>query len=175
VISRERHWFYNEITGRLIGRTVQAYFDPESLDSIFIKLNPQDKTAAVIPAAPAIPAMSASPEQLSAAMARVDAHNRQARTYYKAIEPHFPDNAPSPFRQVVSDSETIEAGQEIAAEKAAIQEKQAEQFRTQRKLSNIGRRFGRGFTNDAIPAERRLAAIEFAKEAAKNADTPTES
>ena len=112
---------------------------------------------------------------VSAVRDAIDAHNRQARTYYKAIEPHFPDNAPSPFRQVVSDSETIEAGQEIAAEKAAIQEKQAEQFRTQRKLSNIGRRFGRGFTNDAIPAERRLAAIEFAKEAAKNADTPTES
>lgn len=173
-IGRERRWFRNEITGRLIGRTVQAYFDPESLDSIFIKLNPADRTAAVIPAAPVIPAMTASREQMAAAMESVDAQSHPARTLYKTIEPHFPDNGPSPFRRVIADSETVEAGQEIAAEQAAIREKQAEQFSTQRKLASMGRKFGPGFTNNAIPAARRLAAIEFAKEAAKNADAPTE-
>jgi hypothetical protein len=170
----DSRWFYNEITGRLVGRRVQAYFDPEATESIFIKLNPADKTAAVIPAAPEVPAMSASPQQLGAAMARVDSHNRPARTLYKTIEPHFPENAPSPFRQVVADAETVETGEEIAAEQAAIRDQQAEQFKTQRKLSNIGRRFGSGFTNNAIPAERRLEMIEFAKEAAKDANAPTE-
>ena len=173
-IGRERHWFRNEITGRLIGRMVQTYFDPESLDSIFIKLSPGDKTAAVIPAAPVIPAMSATPEQMAAAMESVADQNRPARTLYKTIEPHFPDNGPSPFRRVLAESETVEAGQEIAAEQAAIREKQDEQFKTQRKLASIGRRFGSGFTNNAIPAARRLAAIDFAKEAAKYADTSTE-
>lgn len=174
-IGRERHWFRdtNNITGRLIGRTVQAYFDPESLSSIFIKLNPEDKTATVIPAAPVIPAYTASREQMAAAMASVEAQNRPALTLYKTIEPYFADNGPSPFRRVVTDSETIEAGQEIAQEQAAIRDQQAEQFKTQRKLSNIGRRFGPGFTNNAIPAERRLAMIEFAKESAQNADAST--
>lgn len=175
-IGRERHWFRdtNGVTGRLIGRTVQAYFDPESLGSIFIKLSKTDKTAAVIPAAPAIPAYTASREQLTAAMESVDAQNRPARTLYRTIEPHFPDNGPSPFRRVVTDSETIEAGQEIAQEQAAIRDQQADQFKTQRKLSNLGRKFGSGFANNAIPAERRLAAIEFAKEAAEDANAPTE-
>ena len=173
-IGRERRWFRNEITGRLIGRTVQTYFDPESLSSIFIKLTPEDKTAAVIPAEPINPAYTASPEQMAAAEASVAAQNRPARTLYKTIEPYFPDNGPSPFRRVVADSETVATGQEIAAEQAAIREKQTEQFRTSRKLANLGSRFGAGFTNNAIPAERRLAAIEYAKEAAKNADTPTE-
>jgi hypothetical protein len=169
-IGRERHWFRNEITGRLIGRMVQAYFDPESLSSIFIKLTPEDKTAAVIPAEPKNPAYTATREQMAAAMASVDAQNRPARTLYKTIEPYFPDNAPSPFRPVIADSETVATGQEIAAEQAAIREKQTEQFRTQRKLANIGRRFGAGFTNNAIPEARRLAAIDYAKEAAKNAN-----
>jgi hypothetical protein len=173
-IGRERRWFRNETTGRLIGRTVQTYFDPESLSSIFIKLTPEDKTAAVIPAEPINPAYTASPEQMAAAEASVAAQNRPARTLYKTIEPYFPDNGPTPFRRVIADSETVATGQEIAAEQAAIREKQAEQFRTSRKLANLGSRFGAGFTNNAIPAERRLAAIEYAKEAAKNADTPTE-
>ena len=173
-VGRERHWFRNEITGRLIGRMVQAYFDPESMGSVFIKLSPEDKTAAVIPAAPVIPAMSASPDEMAAAMESVDAQTRPARTLYKAIEPHFPKDGPSLFRRVVADSETVEVGQEIAAEQAAIRDQQAEQFRTDRKLATAGRRFGAGFTNNAIPAARRLAAIEFAKEAAKNADTSTE-
>jgi hypothetical protein len=176
-IGRERHWFRdaNGITGRLVGRTVQAYFDPESLSSIFIKLTPEDKTAAVIPAEPKNPAYTASPEQMAAAMASVDAQNRPARTLYKTIEPYFPDNGPSPFRRVIADPETTATGKEIAVEQAAIREKQTEQFRTQRKLANFGRRFGAGFTNNAIPAARRLAAIDIAKEAVKNADTSTES
>ena len=107
-------------------------------------------------------------------MESVDAQTRPARTLYKAIEPHFPKDGPSLFRRVVADSETVEVGQEIAAEQAAIRDQQAEQFRTDRKLATAGRRFGAGFTNNAIPAARRLAAIEFAKEAAKNADTSTE-
>jgi hypothetical protein len=173
-IGRERRWFRNEITGRLRGRMVQAYFDPASLGSIFIKLSPSDKTAAVIPAAPVIPAMSASREQMAAAMESVDAQNRPARTLYKAIESHFPDNGPSPFRRVVADPATVEAGREIAAEQAAILEKQAALFKTDRKLATAARRFGPGFTNSAVPASRRLAALEFAKEAAKDVDTSTE-
>jgi hypothetical protein len=170
-ISGVTHWFRNEITGRLIHRVVQAYFDPEDLSSIFIKLAPEDKTAAVIPAAPRPPAYTPSPEQLAAAQASVEAQNRPARTLYRTIEPYFPDNGPSPFRRVVADPETVEAGQEIAAEQAAIRQKQTEQFRTQRRLANMGRRFGPAFTNNAIPAARRLATIDFAKEAAENADT----
>jgi hypothetical protein len=172
-IGRERHWFRdaNGITGRLIGRMVQTYFDPEDLSSIFIKLNLEDKTAAVIPAAPAIPAMTASPEQHAAAQASVAAQNRPARTLYKTIEPHFPRNGPSPFRRVVADPETIEIGQEIAAEQAAIREKQAAHALEQRKLADLGRRFGPVFTNEAIPLSRRLVLLEIAEEAAQNADT----
>lgn len=167
-------WFQSEITGRLIGRKVQAYFDPEALDSIFIKLSPTDKTAAVIPAAPVIPAYTASREQMRAAMESVAAQNRPAQTLYQTIEPYFPDNGPSQFRRVIADAETVEAGQEIAADQAAIREKQAERFKADRKLATAGRRFGAGFTNNAIPAARRLAVIEFAKEAAKNANASTE-
>jgi hypothetical protein len=173
-IGRKRHWFYNEVTGGLIGRTVQCYLDPEDLSSVFIKLSPKDRTVAVIPAAPVLPSLTASHEQIAAAMDRVDAQNRPMRTLSRTIEPYFRANEPSPFRPVVVDPETVEIGQEIDAAKAAIREKQAEQFRTQRKLSNIGRRFGSGFTNNAIRPERRLAVIEYAKEAAENADTPAE-
>ncbi len=60
-IGKERTWFRNEATGRLIGRTVQVYFDPEDLSSVFIKLTSADKEAIVVPAAPVIPAMALRP------------------------------------------------------------------------------------------------------------------
>ncbi len=174
-IGRERRWFYNEITGRLIGRMVQAYFDPEDLSSIFIKLSPDDKTAAVVPAAPAIPAMSASPEQLAAAMARVDAHNQPARTRYKAIEPHFPDNGPSPFRRVVSDPETIEAGQEIAQEQAEIRNQQRSDTSTRRQLARYQRRLGVTTNQEAIPDSQLLNGYRWIEEAKRNVQhTPSE-
>ena len=163
-LGKERHWFRNQETGRLIGRIVQGYFDPEDLSSVFIKINSADRVAVVVPAAASIPAMSATPEQMTAAKASVAAHNQPARTLYRAIKPYFTDNGPSPFRQVVADSATIEAGREIQEQKDALKKQQQSDDQQRRQLSRYDRRIGPMPGGDAISVERRLAAAKLLEE-----------
>jgi hypothetical protein len=169
-VGKERHWFRNQETGRLIGRIVQGYFDPEDLSSVFIKTNSADTSAIVVPAAPSIPAMSATPEQMATAMASVNAHNEPARTLYRAIKPHFADNRPSPFRQVAADPVTVEVGREIQEQKDALKKQQQSDDQQRRQLSGYNRRLGPMPGGDAISVERRLVAAKLLEEANKNAN-----
>ena len=170
-IGKERHWFRNEFTGGLIGRILQVYFNPDDLSSVFVKLNSDDTAAVVVPAAPAIPAMSATREQMHAAQASVDAHNRPARTLYQAIKPHFPETGPSQFRRVVADHETIEMGQEIAVEQAAIKTAQSSEDTMNRKANRLRRELG---AVAHIPLKRLEIAAQLKKELEKDANpTPT--
>ncbi|MEO6002234.1 MAG: Mu transposase C-terminal domain-containing protein [Opitutus sp.] len=169
-IGNERTWFRNEYTGQLIGRIVQVYFDPEDLSSIYLQRELGDSTAAVIPAAPIIPAMVATREQISAAQSSVTAQNRAARTMYQEIKPHFAKNAPAMFRQVVADGATIELGRDIAADKSAIRDAQSAQHSSDRKLSNLRRRFGATRTQGTVSPEAQLAAYKLLEEANSDAD-----
>lgn len=169
-VGKERMWFRNETTGRLIGRTVQAYFNPEDLRSIYIKLSDSDTVAAVIPAAPVTPAMSATPEQMRTAYESVEAHNRPMRTLYQEIAPHFPDNRPSPFRLVVADAASIELGRDIAADQAAINEQQEQAHSMRRKIARY-QRIHSIKPHGAVSDARRLAAYELLEEANKHDNT----
>lgn len=166
-IGKERHWFRNEFTGSLIGRILQVYFNPDDLSSVYVKLNSADTAAVVVPAAPAIPAMSATREQMHAAQASVDAHNRPSRTLYQAIKPHFPDTGPSQFRRVVADLETVEMGQEIAVEQAAIKTAQSSEDTMNRKANRLRRELGAGAH---IPLKRLEIAAQLKKELEKDAN-----
>jgi hypothetical protein len=168
-VGKERIWFRNEATGALVGRTVQAYFNPEDLSSIYIMLEPGDRIATVVPAAPVIPAMSATRNQMQAAQASVASHNQAARTLYQQIKPHFPENAPSPFRRVVTDEATVELGREIHADQEAIRENQGRTDSTRRKIAKY-QRTHRVNTPDVVSDERKLAGYRLLEEATKNAD-----
>ncbi len=163
--GKERHHFRNEITGRLIGRTVQVYFNPDDMSSIFIKLATGDKTAAVIPAEPVTPAMTATREEMQAAQASVAAHNRPARTLYQEIKPYFPKNGPAPFRRVVADEASVELGRDIAADQAAVRATQAGSGNTDRKLANLRRRFGKTDTQDTVSREAQLEGYKLLEDA----------
>lgn len=167
-LGKERHYFRNEITGQLIGRQVQVYFDPEDLSSIFIKLSSTDATASVVPLAPSIPAMSATRDQMHAAMASVDSHNRPARTLYRAIKTHFPENGPSHFRRLVVDADTEEQGREIATEQAAIKSAQSSDAVMDRRANKLRRELG---ADSRIPLGRLEIAARIKKELEKNANT----
>jgi len=174
-LGKERHWFRSEQTGLLRGRQVQVYFNPEDLSSVFLQLDRSDKTALVVPAAPTIPAMSATAEQLSHAMASCEAHNRAARTLYAAVRSYFPENGPSPFRRVVADPETVEMGQEIAEEQAEIRNQQKSDASTRRQLARYRHRFGVSPNQDAISEDRLRAGYEMLAEANRDAQhTPPE-
>jgi hypothetical protein len=169
-MGKERHWFRNEVTGRLRGRTVQVYFDPEDLKSVFMKMNASDKSGFVIPAEPPSPAMGSTREQKAAANASVAAHNRPARTLYQEIAPHFPKNGPSQFRQVVADPDTVALGEEIAADRAAIRADQEAAGNKARQLSKFRRRFGTTTTQDTVAPEQQAAAYQLIEETKSDAD-----
>lgn len=153
--------FRNEITAQLIGREIHVYFNPEDLSSCFVKLSPSDATAAVIPLAPAIPSMTATREQMNAAQASVDTHNRSLHTRYREIAAYFPKNGPSPFRPVIADQDTVETGRDIAAEQATIRAAQSDQISTGRKLSKLKRELGTLKSQSGVSEARQLAAYRL--------------
>jgi hypothetical protein len=170
-IGKNRTWFHNDITGQCEGRIVQAYFNTDDLSSIFIKLSPADLVAAVIPASLVIDAMDATSEQIEAAQAGVAAHNQHVRTVYKAIEPYFPDNGPSPFRKVLADPDTVELGKDIADAQTAILEEQKQTARSQRQVARLRGKFGVRVGQNAISDDRLRQASELMKGISTDADT----
>lgn len=167
-IGKERHYFRSEDTGRLIGSTVQVYFDPEDLSSVFMM---HADRAVVVPAAPVIPAIGATREEMHAAQVSVDAHNRPARTLYRAIASHFPENGPTPFRPVLVDQESLERSREIAAQKEAIRGVRTEEQQTRRVIDRQRRARGSVPMQDAVSIERQNLGYKLLEEADQDANT----
>jgi hypothetical protein len=163
-----KNWvFRNDVTAGLIGREVHVYFNPEDMSSCFVKLSPSDSTASVIPLAPAIPATTATREQMNAAQASVNTHNRSLHTRYKEIAPHFPVNGPSPFRPVIADDATIECGREIAADQEAIKSAQKSETTAIRRTNKLRRELN---ADGRVPASRLEIAAQLRNEHANHAD-----
>jgi hypothetical protein len=163
--------FRNEVTAGLIGQEAHVYFNPEDLSSCFLKLSPSDITAEVIPLAPAVPATTATREQLDSANASLATHNRTLNTRYKEIAAHFPENAPSPFREVVADEATIQAGRQVAEEQTAIKAGQQSAAAEQRRANQLRRRHG---ADAQVPLSRLEAADRFRRKLAQlSHDNPT--
>jgi hypothetical protein len=169
-IGKVRTWFRNQETGRLIGRIVQVYFDPEDMSSIFIKMADSDAHAIVVPAAPIIPALGASREEFDEANASIKAHSSYARTLYRSIEPHFSKNAPSPFRAVLADRSTVDQGRDIAEEQNAIRERNDSDESQRRTIAKQQRRLGVK-APAAVSNERKIAGLSLLTEAEQHADS----
>ncbi len=169
-LGKERRWFRDEFTGRNIGRTVQVYFDPERLESVFVKESPSDSFARVVPAAPEPPAMGATREELQSALESVAAQNQPARTLYQEIRPFFRDTSPSPFRRVVADADAVQLGRDIAADQDAIRNGQEQRGSIDRRLSSYRRRFGATPTQDAVDRQAQLEAYKLLEGANTDAD-----
>ncbi len=174
-IGNERSWFRNAATGHLIGRTVQVYFNPEDLSSIWLRTSDNARGAVVVPRAPTPAAMDASEVELSDALASCAAHNQAAKTLYAAIAPHFPANGRSHFRVNLVEHEFVEQSREIRDQQAEIRSAQTAQIRQRKQLANYDRHFGRQPGSDGVSPERKLKALELLEGSNRNAHAPTES
>ncbi|MCW5550149.1 MAG: hypothetical protein KIT44_14385, partial [Opitutaceae bacterium] len=163
------HWFRNEITGALIGRLVQTYYNLDDLSSIVIKPTNDPREAYVIPSEVVIPTGTASAEQSQAANASVEAQNRPARTLYKTIAPHIPQNGPERFRRQIVSPEFAEDQADIAAQQEAIRQQQSQTRRTQRKINRLERSHG-VTPHSAVSDERRLAGLQLLQESNQDAN-----
>lgn len=165
-LGKDRLWFQSEELGALIGQIVQVYFNPDDPSSVFVLRNPTDVAALVVPAAPVIPAMNATAEQLAAANASVANQNRATRTLYAAIKPYFQQPDSTYFRKNVADPATVEMGQEVAADQTAIAAAQSEDKRKQRELAKLRRKFTAPVV-PAVSADRQRAGLSLLEEASQ--------
>lgn len=174
-IGKERRWFRNEATGGLIGQTVQTYFNPDDLSSVWVRTG-NAANVIVVPEAPTPAAMDASEAELRGAHENCAAHNRAALTLYSTIKPHFPKNAPSHFRKNLITADLSEQSRALNAQQERVRAEQAEAQQKKAQLTRLSRRFGQLPDADAVSAERRLKAMELIRKANRDVvDTQTES
>ncbi len=89
--GKQSYAYRNEQTGALKGRTVLAWFNPEFPEILHVtdvKFGSAFSVERVHP----IPAMSATDEDISAALAKNAQHDAYAKALYKAIVPEFSDH-----------------------------------------------------------------------------------
>ena len=108
--------YRNEETGKLVGQSVLAFFDPDCPETLTITdMNRQNPVC--IPRALEVPAMDATPEQIGVAMASVAAHQSYARTYYSNLKAKFIPR----HRLTLIDAETAEFGRVMNQQRAELE------------------------------------------------------
>ena len=155
--------YRNAKTGRLIGWTVMVWVDVDHLDAIWITdLN--GRNPAVIERADPVPAIDATPEQISQAMAQRDAHNAYAKTLYRVIRQRTPDQ---PFRHLLADPQSVEFGRTLTDRAIQQQKKRMSYARTQQTVQQMERQLNitPAPNNDPAMVERVKRGMELMKQA----------
>lgn len=163
-VGKQSHWFISAELGNHVGKTVQVYFDPEDMRSVFVLPTMSSKAVLVVPAAPTLPAMTATPDQMRQAAKACDDFIRPARTVFAEVKKHFPDNAPSPFRHEMPDAATLEMGREIAEGKAAIESREDQREQAEKKVKRLSRKHGVMRGQDRVSIERLNTAYQILEE-----------
>jgi hypothetical protein len=127
--GKQAYTYRNETTGRLIGETVLAWFNPETPEILCVTDMNREKPFAV-ERAPDVPAIDADPALLSEEMERIAAHQAHAKTYYRTLRTKF---APQ-FRRNLMDEQTARLGSDFEEQTAALRGRVKEETHRTRKL-----------------------------------------
>lgn len=114
-INKEVFNYRNADTSKLRGQTVLTWFNPE-LPEILTVTDKDRKNPFTIARTQEVPAMDASPEILAQEMERIAQHQSYPKARYKVLQPL----KPLAFRGMVADRETVELGEEIGKQRAAV-------------------------------------------------------
>lgn len=106
--------YRNDETGRQVGRQMLAWFDPENPEMITVT-DLERRNPFAVERAEAVPAIDATSEQMSAAMASVNAHNGYAQARYRVLKAKFQPV----FRRNMVGSDAAELGAEFEAQRTA--------------------------------------------------------
>jgi hypothetical protein len=169
--GKEVKWFRNEATGALRGRTVQCYFNPEDLSSVWIRPSDDATDTIVVPCAPEPAAMDANEVELSYALASCCAHNRAASTLYATIATHFKKSAKSHFRLNVVAPEFVEQSREVRAQQEGIRAAQASARIEAKQVTQARRQLGNPTGSELVSNRRLLESARLEKEAMQDGDT----
>jgi hypothetical protein len=152
--------YRNEITGRLQGREVSIYFDLEFPDLLSI-VSDDRKQVFTVPIAPTCPAHDATPEEMAAAQANMNAHTAYARQRISQLRAEYMP----PTRGNLVDPKTSALGREIKAQQEEAQARKIQRQRTQKPRVEVASALGVGSTAIAnlSAAQRLQQSIEALK------------
>ena len=159
--------YRNQITGRLIGQTVLAWFNPETPEILSVTDLDREHPFAV-ELAPSVPAIDATPEQLSGAIEQASAHMMHARAYYRTLR----SAQPVAFRRNLVDDAAAELGREMhhqqTERQTAVKESQQRLAKGHRAARSLNMRLPSAALQDteSVEAAARLAQ-RFAEDEAR--------
>lgn len=155
--------YCGQATGRLRGRDVLVWVNPEDLTAIGITSLDRKEGPFVVPRLEPLPAIDATLEQFAASNEQISAHNEPTRTVYRLISPHLAVHNFRPLHFV--DRRTSEIGAALQVQKAALTYERRKSTRLITKAKQRVRERGLNITVDTKNAERAAAAADLVGEA----------
>jgi hypothetical protein len=177
ITLRKDYNYRNAQTGKLIGQTVLAWFDPE-LPELLCVTDLERKNPFLVERSQSIPAMEASDSDLAREMARINAHHAPAKSYYRVLKAKFQPQ----FRSNLVAADAANLGSEINKQLSQAHAQQKVQERISKSIQKTARRIGLHITPEAsrnpetLEAANRLAEfLDDEDESLKDATTPSET
>lgn len=153
--------YADENTGRLAGRKVLVWINPDQLDTIAVTDLDRREKPVFIPRVGPVPAIDGAAEY-QAARAQVADHNHYGRTVYRSIEPLLADHH---FRKLAADRATIEMGEELNAGLERVQVERRKKAAVSRKVADLERQLGVAPKREGANLESQARGLELLAQA----------
>lgn len=169
--GKQVYIYRNAITGRLIGQTVLAWFNPETPDIITVTDMNRENVFAV-ERAPSIPAMSATPEQMAVAHASINAHTSHAKAYYRSLRSAHLVARPPALVDGATARLGVEMEQQQEAVNAAVKARRQTRATAQKAANRLGVELPAEVAEDSERATSAARLAELLSE--PDEETPTQ-
>lgn len=167
-IGKRAFRYYDEETGKLQGREMLAWFNPEDTD--YLVLTEKDHSSPrVIELVPDVPAMTATNDEIKKALQRANSHLKPAKALYRVLK----STLPVPHRANVVDRTTADLGAVITEQRRSIETHRRTENSRAARIEELKRELGME-SMDIEPTEENEAALMEAR-AAHRAATATEA
>ena len=153
--GKQAYNYRNKATGRLIGQTVLAFFNPELPDILTVTDMNRDN-AFCVARSQEVPRFDAPADMLAAEMARIAAHQGYAKARYRVLK----SIAEQPFRANLVDAKTVELGRVIETQTAEIKAAQTQERATLAKARKAYSRLGAPLPQAALRNPEQIEAAE---------------
>ncbi len=153
-VGKKKFNYRGQEIAHLVGRDVLAWFDPENPE--IITVTNLDRTNPICVACSENPSVLESiiaPESgtLGRELARIEGQASHMKTRFNVIKAKFP----LPQRQILAAAQVTELGEEIATQKAALNENAARRQRQRSQANKFAQRTGIAMAETAEPDDAR--------------------
>mgnify|MGYP001582843297 CR=1 FL=1 len=153
--GKQAYTYRNEITGKLIGQMVLAWFNPEAPDVLVITDMNREKPVC-LPLSYDVPAMDAPADILERELALIEEHQSYAKVRYSDLKRRFA----TPFRRNLVDAQTGDLGQAFQRAEEDAKATQRAAANRVNKVRNISGRLNMPMPHAAARSEEATRAAE---------------